>query len=172
MAVDDAPEVSPELSSGLSPETPAGAPAEAAPPATPVPAGGLAQIIRFCLVGGVNTLIDLVGYMALTGLGVNLFVANFASTTAGMSFSFVANKYFTFGGGAPGGAAKQGALFFAFTAFGLWVIQPLVIVAATAAANGLGWPLTGLLAWAPKLAAIGVGLVWNYAAYSRVVFRR
>lgn len=130
--------------------------------------GGIARIVRFCLVGGVNTAIDFVGYLLLTAAGVHFLVANLLSTSAGMGFSFVANRYFTFGAGA-GGAVRQGALFLAFTAFGLWVIQPLVIFGVTAAMDGPRAGLPGLL---PKCAAIGVGLIWNYAFYSRVVFRR
>ncbi|WP_232519655.1 GtrA family protein [Actinosynnema pretiosum] len=168
MAVDDQAGSDP-AEQALAPE-PVISPVPAPVPA-PAPSGGLGQLIRFGLVGGVNTLIDLVLYMVLTGVGLPFLVANFASTSAGMGFSFVANKYFTFGGGG-GGAAKQGALFFAFTAFGLWVIHPVVIFGVEALMAVLDQPLTGLAAWLPKLAAICAGLVWNYTAYSRVVFRR
>lgn len=124
--------------------------------------------LRFGLVGIGNTLVDLVGYTALVAVGVPVFWANLASTTAGMLLSFTLNRSFTFRA-TDGDARLQALLFFGVTATGLWLVQPLVITLTSPLFTGL----TGVAAIvAPKAAALVVGLVWNYSLYSRLVFRR
>ncbi len=120
--------------------------------------------LRFGLVGVANTLLDAIGFAVLATAGVPLFVANFLSTTAGMLLSFTLNRNFTFR--AKGGdVRRQVILFFAVTAFGLWVVQALIIFAVTAAFPGVHLLI-------PKFAGIAVGLVWNYLLYDKVVFRQ
>lgn len=118
---------------------------------------------RFAIVGVANTAVDALGYTLLVTLGVPLFVANFISTTAGMLLSFTLNRNFTFRA-KDGDLRRQAVLFFTVTAFGLWVVQALVILGVTKLFPA--WPV--LL---PKLAGIAVGLVWNYVLYHKVVFR-
>ncbi|MEV6910233.1 GtrA family protein [Amycolatopsis sp. NPDC051071] len=120
--------------------------------------------VRFGLVGVANTLLDAIGFALLATLGVPLFVANFLSTTAGMLLSFTLNRNFTFRSKGED-VRRQAILFFAVTAFGLWVVQALVILAVTTAFPGIHLLI-------PKFAGIAVGLVWNYLLYSKVVFRR
>jgi putative flippase GtrA len=119
--------------------------------------------LRFAVVGVANTLVDALGYALLVTLGVPLFAANFASTTTGMLLSFTLNRNFTFKA-KDGNVRRQALLFFAVTAFGLWVVQAAIIFAVTAA-----FPGVHLLV--PKFAGIAVGLVWNYVLYNKVVFR-
>jgi putative flippase GtrA len=119
--------------------------------------------LRFGLVGVGNTLVDALGYALLVTLGVPLFAANFASTTAGMLLSFSLNRNFTFRA-KEGNVRRQALLFFAVTAFGLWVVQAAIIFAVTAA-------FPGVHVLVPKFAGIAVGLVWNYVLYNKVVFR-
>lgn len=125
-----------------------------------------ATTFRFAGVGALNTVLDLGLYTILTTRGVDVFVANLASTSAGLCLSFVLNNRFTFRQKTVG--VRKPLLFLAFTGVGLWILQPVVIVAAT--------PVSGLFsallsAIVPKCIAICVGLVWNYAAYRFVVFR-
>ncbi|GAA3043884.1 GtrA family protein [Actinokineospora globicatena] len=128
---------------------------------------GLATKLRFGLVGIVNTLIDLVGYTLLTLAGAPLLVANTVSTSAGMLCSFTLNRSFTFRA-TSGDARAQALLFFLVTAFGLWVVQPIVITLVSGPFDGA----PALVATAgPKLVALVFGLAWNYVLYSRVVFR-
>lgn len=55
------------------------------------------QIIKFALVGVVNTLIDLAVYYALTRwLGMHYLWANTLAIIVAMTSSFVGNKFFTF----------------------------------------------------------------------------
>lgn len=119
--------------------------------------------VRFGIVGIGNTLVDVLGYALLATLGVPVFVANFISTTVGMLLSFTLNRNFTFRA-KDGDVRRQAVLFFVVTAFGLWVVQFLVITLV----NHL-FPGINLLV--PKGAAIVVGLFWNYLLYHYVVFR-
>ncbi|GAA4533082.1 GtrA family protein [Amycolatopsis samaneae] len=120
--------------------------------------------LRFGLVGVANTLLDALGYALLVTLGVPMFVANFLSTSAGMALSFTLNRSFTFRA-KDGDVRRQAILFFAVTAFGLWVVQALVILGVTKA-------FPGIHLLVPKAAGIAVGLVWNYVLYHKVVFRK
>jgi putative flippase GtrA len=119
--------------------------------------------VRFGVVGIGNTLVDVLGYALLATLGVPVFVANLISTTAGMLLSFTLNRNFTFRA-KDGDVRRQALLFFVVTAFGLWVVQFLVITLV----NHL-FPGINLLV--PKGVAIVVGLFWNYLLYHYVVFR-
>ena len=128
------------------------------------------EVLRFALVGVANTGIDLGLYFLLHIGGTPLLLANLISTSAGLSFSFVANRLFTFSARPAGRAGRQLVLFVVCTGIGLWAIQPLVLVGMDhllAAATGLG-DLRILLG---KLVAIAFGMVWNWIVYSRIVFR-
>ncbi|GLZ30458.1 sugar translocase [Lentzea sp. NBRC 105346] len=116
------------------------------------------RVVRFGLVGALNTLVDFALYVVLVGF-LPLLAANFVSTSCGMVTSFVLNRGFTFRSSGPLG--RQVVLFLLVTGTGLWVIQPLVLFGL--AAFGAVWA---------KLAAIGIGMVWNFALYNSFVFRR
>jgi putative flippase GtrA len=128
---------------------------------------------RFALVGVLNTLIDLTAYLLLRHLGLQILAANFISTSAGMAFSYVANHSFTFRPlpGAPVRQRRQLLLFLLVTGFGLWLIQPIVIVAVTHWLESAPPRWGTMVPPVAKLCAIAVGLIWNYSLYSRVVFR-
>jgi putative flippase GtrA len=120
--------------------------------------------LRFGLVGICNTAVDLLGYAALVSLGVPIFVANFISTTAGLLLSFTLNRNFTFRS-RTGDVRGQALWFIAVTGFGLWVLQPSVIMLVNSMFPGVNVLM-------PKAAGIALGLVWNYALYNKVVFRQ
>jgi len=143
-------------------------------PDSQAPAAPHRTLWRFLLVGCANAAIDTGVYLLLSGLGLDLYLANLVSTSCGLLFSFFANRSFTFRAVGTGRrrAALQFALFVLVVGFGLWVIQPLVIVAATPVGDALGWLPAWLRPALPKLLAIGVALVWNYAMFRLVVFRR
>ncbi|MCF6378548.1 GtrA family protein [Nocardioides KLBMP 9356] len=134
-------------------------------------ADGRAALGRFAVVGVVNTAIDFVLFGLLALAGWPLLLANFVSTSAGMTFSFFVNRSWTFG--STRSIRSTVLPFLLVTAVGLWVIQPLVIVAVggllDAAAPSLPEQLRQV--WVPKAVAIGVGLVWNFSWYHRSVFR-
>ena len=106
------------------------------------------------------------------GLGITL--ANLCSSSAGMTFSFVANGLFTFKAHVL--TWRHAALFVASTGLVMWVAQPLLIH---------GWlrllpedldlglaSATGLRMGVAKLTSISCSLALNYAAYRYVVWPR
>ncbi|GMA30619.1 GtrA family protein [Litorihabitans aurantiacus] len=126
--------------------------------------------IRFLTVGVANTAIDMGLLWVLTMQGVGLIPANLASTTAGLIFSFLVNRRFTFRYQGSKPAWRQITEFLAITLVGLWVIQPPIILLVSGVAEG--WGIEGQLAlMAGKVAATGVTLVWNFLLYRFVVFR-
>ena len=144
------------------------------------------RVSRFGVVGILNTLLDFGIYNVLTAqAGWSVLPANAVSTTIAMLFSFFANRHLVFKGHSSS-AWRQAALFFATTAFGLYVLQLGVLHLLTAVwlgpvnvavsfAHGLG--LRSVLSDSfvrnnsAKVAATVVSLTWNYFAYKLVVFK-
>jgi putative flippase GtrA len=126
------------------------------------------QKIRFAMVGAINTTIDF-GLFFLVGLlSHSPILANYISTTCGLSFSYFANKKFTFKA-AKGNPRKELALFLLFTLVGLWVLQPISIAVALTVLSSMHTEWQKLLC--AKLMATIVTLTWNYLTYSRFVFK-
>ena len=114
---------------------------------------------RFLAVGIVNTAIDLVLFEMLH-VRLGIVAANLCSTSAGMTFSYLANGRYTFG--VRRRTARQAALFVACTGTTMWVVQPLVIEWMDRA--------TGVPLAAAKLAAVAVSVVVNYRLARWVVW--
>lgn len=124
---------------------------------------------RFLLIGGINTLIDFGTLFILTSFGLPIFASNIASTSLAFSFSFFANKKFTFKS-QNSDLKRQIPLFIIVTLFGLWVLQIIVIQLLSPPLVAAGLSLTAAL-FVAKICAIIVTLIWNYTLYSRVVFK-
>jgi putative flippase GtrA len=114
---------------------------------------------RFAAVGLVNTAIDVLLFAALHA-PLGIVAANFVSTSAGMTFSFLVNGRFTFGAGRV--TLRDAVLFLAANGSTMWLLQPLLI---TVANDLLGTPL--MLA---KVGALGVSVVANFLLYRYVVW--
>lgn len=114
--------------------------------------------MRFAAVGVVNTAID-VGLFLLLHDALGIVLANFVSTSAGMTFSFVVNGLVTFKAGRL--TLRHAVLFLSTTGLVMWVLQPLVIHALV----GVVEPLLLI-----KLVSIGVSFVANFVAYKYVVW--
>lgn len=143
----------------------------------------LTRVGKFGIVGILNTVIDFIIYNVLSSrAGLTLVQANIGSTTIAMVFSFLANKHVVFQKD-EGSSAKQAVLFFAVTAFGLYVLQTGTIKLLTdvwlvpvsfgiSAAHALG--ITGhdqfVAKNGAKALATMVSLTWNYIMYKKVVF--
>lgn len=142
------------------------------------------RIAKFGAVGIINTLIDFVVLDVLhLKFGMALIAANIVSTTVAMAFSFVANRTVVFKHHTDK-VARQLVLFWAVTAFGLYVLQsgilwafdhPLhsVLDASVRLVHDAGFH--GLSARfirtnTAKLVADLITLVWNYVLYKEVVF--
>ena len=126
------------------------------------------KLLRFALVGGINTAIDIGLLFGLTTLGLPKLAANTVSTGTAFIFSFFANKSYTFR--AQGNVRRQLILFVVVTLAGLWGLQNVVIFCVSPILASLihADSLVLLLA---KIIATGTSLVWNYCLYDRVVFR-
>lgn len=124
--------------------------------------------LRFIAVGVANTAIDFIVLLALTAWGMDLVIANIISTSVALTFSFFANRTFTFGStGKKGGQILR---FLLVTLVGLWVLQPIVLVLAVPVLEGfLSRELSIVVA---KLAATVVSMVWNYLLYDSLVFKK
>ena len=128
-----------------------------------------AEKLRFAVVGGANTLLDFSILFLLVALGLDRVPSNFISTGVAFIFSFFVNKSFTFKS-TSGNVKKQFAIFLVITLFGLWVIQPIIIVATEYLISDLGISDPVVL-FIGKLIATVATLVWNYTLYSRFVFK-
>ena len=128
------------------------------------------KIIRFGIVGGINSALDFGLLLLFTHLGLPKIVSNTLSTGMAFIFSFFANKKYTFRS-SSGNVKREIVLFTIVTLFGLWVLQ-----------NGVIWLISPLCAallhneslalLAAKLAGTIVSLTWNYLTYDILVFRK
>lgn len=126
--------------------------------------------LRFGLVGGFNTLLDVGLLFAFSSiLSIPGGLANIFSTSIAFIFSFFANKRYTFKSSNKENLVREMVLFTLVTLFGLWVIQGLIISFLTPGIMTFGLSETIALL-ASKFVATIVSLVWNYLLYSRVVF--
>lgn len=124
--------------------------------------------LRFILVGIANTAIDFIVLLSLTAGGLPLVLSNILSTSVALTFSFFANRTFTFG--STGKKRSQAVRFFLVTLVGLWVLQPIVLVLAVPALEGMLSREASIVV--AKLIATVVSMVWNYLLYDSLVFRK
>jgi putative flippase GtrA len=127
------------------------------------------QKIRFLIVGVINTSLDFGILFALKSIGVPTIPSNIISTTLAFSFSYVANKNYSFGAKKTN-IRREILLFVLVTLFGLWIIQNLVISIVSLILEGSGLSQIIIL-FVAKILATGISLVWNYVLYSRLVFK-
>jgi putative flippase GtrA len=129
-----------------------------------------ADKLRFAIVGGLNTLIDFVILFGLVALGLPTIASNFISTSAALTFSFFANKSFTFKDSSAT-SKKRFAYFLVITLFGLWVIQPIIIEGTRLLL--VPQPLDKrVVLLVGKLLATCATLVWNYLLYRKFVYKK
>ena len=124
--------------------------------------------LRFILVGIANTAIDFIVLLSLTAGGLPLVLSNILSTSVALTFSFFANRTFTFG--STGKKRSQAVRFLLVTLVGLWVLQPIVLVLAVPVLEGMLSREASIVV--AKLIAIVVSMVWNYLLYDSLVFRK
>jgi putative flippase GtrA len=118
------------------------------------------RFIRFCVVGAINTAIDIgVFFLLFYGFGVHLLVANSLGFAAAVVNSYLLNKIWTFEDRGTHSAQRMGL--FVLIALGGLGISNLVVY-------GLA-DTTGALA--AKIFAIAVVLVWNFGLTRKFVFR-
>jgi putative flippase GtrA len=121
-------------------------------------------MVRFGLVGGLNTLVDFVVFAALhVGLGTPLVLANVLAWLVAMTNSYVLNTRFTFkepGREKPLVDLKRGLRFFGVSVGALLVASGLLIALAEI-----------MPALTAKAVLIVVMPVLSFAAYRLIVYR-
>jgi putative flippase GtrA len=125
--------------------------------------------IRFILVGGTNTAIDITILFGLKALGLPTIPSNFISTSIALVFSYFANKKFTF----KDNVSKDKTQFVKFlgiTLFGLWAIQPTIIWIIGLILQNLDLN-TYVVLFIGKIIATCATLVWNYLLYRKFVYK-
>jgi putative flippase GtrA len=117
-----------------------------------------AEFIRFCIVGVLNTAIDMGLFALLTHLfELDPLIANLISFCSGAANSFMLNKYWTFGaGGQAREVATQASKFLVITLLVLLLHEGLILALHTQ----LGWPALAVKALAIVI-GIAVGFVGN-----------
>jgi putative flippase GtrA len=143
------------------------------------------RVGKFGIVGIINTLLDFGIFNALTKFAhFGLIQANIVSTTCAMLFSFFANKKVVFKQ-EGGSVVRQAILFFAITAFGLYVIQngiiylltdlwigPINLFVNIIRSVGINFFSDGFyINNGAKAIATLASLTWNYIMYKKVVFK-
>jgi putative flippase GtrA len=116
--------------------------------------------VRFAAVGVVNTAIDVVLFWVLHA-PLGIVAANLVSTSAGMTFSFLANGRHTFGRSRV--TVRQAVLFLGTNAVTMWLLQPLLIHAA--------YDVVSVPLMVAKVVALGGSVVANFLLYRYVVWR-
>ncbi len=128
------------------------------------------QLLRFGVVGGINTVLDFGLLFAFTSIGVPVGIANVMSTGIAFIFSFFANKKYTFKS-TDTNIVREMILFVIVTLFGLWVLQTHIISAILPLMSSI-LHNHEIALLASKLLATVVSLTWNYFLYSRIVFAK
>jgi putative flippase GtrA len=129
-----------------------------------------AEKMRFALIGGINTAIDFLVLFILVGLGIPTLISNILSTSTALTFSFFANKKFTFK--ATNKITRSQVLqFLGITLTGLWIIQPVIIFTVTFTLSGLMLDPYVVLFIGKFIATIAT-LIWNYLLYKNFVFKK
>jgi putative flippase GtrA len=120
---------------------------------------GQKRLIRFCIVGGVNTLIDFGVFIGLHfGLGVWVMAAHITGAVLAIINSYLLNKYWTFGDTSPHNR-RQITKFLSVSVAGL-LLSSLTIFLCKMVMG----PLPA------KIIAVFVSLVWNYFGNRFFVF--
>lgn len=131
----------------------------------------LPPFVIFCIIGLLNTAVDVGIFLALSGQGLAIIAANIVSTSVALGVSYFLNKRFTFNSNAT---TRQTIVpFIAVTLTGLWLLQPAIIYSAVGLMNSLNLftdnsQLQNLLA---KLIATPATIIWNFVLYKRLVFK-
>lgn len=139
------------------------------------------QKVRFLLAGVFNTGLDFLMLNTLVfAFSLRTLYANSISVTIGITVSYFLNHHFVFRQTSKISFRKY-ASFFAVTGFSALVLQNIVIIGGEHLFESkFGHSLivvrsiSGHQAWELNIAkafAVGVGMVWNFTMYKRVIFK-
>ncbi len=121
-------------------------------------------LVRFALVGTLTTALDIALFNWGLSLGIGVGPAHAASTSIILPLSFIGQRRAFRASGQP---SSQALRFGLVTIVGAYGVQVGVLAAAV--------ELVGAVAVGPanlaKLAAMAVGIAWNFALFRWIVFR-
>lgn len=121
------------------------------------------QFMRFCVVGIINTIIDYGVYLFFSrSIGLFYLYANILAILVAMTFSFFANKYWTFGN-------FENKLKSQYTKFFLIGVIYFILYNSIFYLSIINLHIYDLLA---KVIAIAIGLFWNFIANKYWTFRK
>lgn len=128
--------------------------------------------LRYVLVGGFNTLLDIALFTVLAvPVGLPPLIANVCSTVVTMSVSYLLNRLFVFR--SDGGVARTVGQFVAVTLTSAFLVQSIVIESVIHLGEWIVPNLDhGLLTSGAKVCATGVGMVTNYLGYRWLFHKR
>lgn len=124
--------------------------------------------LRFGLIGVINTVIDFGILFSLTHFGFGNIASNFLSTSVALTFSFFANKNFTFRDKSQD--KLQFLRFLSVTLFGLWIIQPLILWITNISLSQIIIN-DKIILLIGKLLATCITLIWNFILYKIFVYK-
>lgn len=135
--------------------------------------------LMFCIIGVINTIVDVTIFLGLREVAVPIILANIVSTSTAVVVSYFLNRRFTFRSNRE--VARSLPQFIIITLIGLWVLQPIIIGLGLLFLNSpaVDANLTAFVSTAgqyyellAKLAATPTTLVWNFVLYRSIVFKR
>jgi putative flippase GtrA len=125
------------------------------------------QVVRFGMVGVLNTLVDFGAFNLLVFVfGVPVLVAYPFSVTAGIVNSFLWNKHWTFSAARSATWRREAVVFLGVSVSGL-----LINWAGFTVLHLLMGSSAALVLNLEKLAASVVSMVWNFVGYRFLAFR-
>lgn len=122
------------------------------------------QLIKFNMVGVLNTLVDFLIYILLFSLGVHYLIAQIAAYAAGMTNSYFFNRYWTF---AQAGTTAKGA-----GAMVKFAIVNLVTFGLSLLFLFLLGEKAGLHPFVGKVLVVGMTMVLNFTGMKFWAFRQ
>ncbi|KRM55108.1 GtrA family protein [Lacticaseibacillus sharpeae] len=121
------------------------------------------EILRYLIVGGLTTVINVALFYLLFQIHLSWFWANLAAWLASVMFAFVANKWLVFGqnDGGRGTLLREGVLFFGLRGASLLADTAILFVGI----NLLAAPVLGV-----KIVDQVVVIALNYV-FSKLIFK-
>jgi putative flippase GtrA len=126
----------------------------------------LPEILKFCLIGGIGTVIDLGGAGLLHGhYHFEPLAAKAASVTVATVFTYVGSRFWTFKHRENQSVGREAALFFVLNVAGLVIAEAVIVLVVYV----MG--LRGTLDYnAASVMGSGLGTVFRFYAYRKWVF--
>jgi putative flippase GtrA len=125
----------------------------------------LPEISKFCLIGGIGTVIDLGGAGLLQGKGVEPLLAKAISVTVSTTFTYIGSRFWTFRHRERQPLGREAALFFGLNIVGLLIAE--AVIALVTYVLGLRSTLDYNIA---SFIGSGLGTIFRFYAYHKWVF--